>query len=502
MEQIFVVGKSVKTKRIKKCGVYAVFSPSGSVYIGQSYDIIGRFRQYNNFTNCKEQIRLYNSFMKYGIEKHKFFILQECSESELDQLECYYMDLYGSVGTKKGLNLKSGGANGRPSDETRKKMSENSPARKRRGSLHPLSKRVIQVDLQTRQPIKTWGSIIDVERELGLIGISHVVKRRNLTSGGFVWMYETDDAKEFWESWEELAKTKRVRDGRKRQKKMVAHINLQGEILKIYDGIMEAEESLGISGISEVCQLKNLSCGGLIFKYNNDESVKDFLLRRESVISIRTEKNKLAIEQKARSRKKRVVQIDIYGKEVRVFDGITDAFKETNALNISAACRGKVASAGGYLWKFLEDGISVEEHFNKCKIKILGGSKNKGKIGSLNNNHKAVIQMDCNSNPIKEWECMMDAQRDIGVNSGVISEVCNGKVVSAGGYLWKFKDETEEQMQKRYKQITKKKVILNLQTGIYYEEVKDAVNSCMISIHVLGKALTGERRNKTPFIYV
>ena len=51
-------------------GIYKITSPTNKIYIGQSINIEKRFLNYNSI-NCKKQIRLYNSFKKYGFDKHK-----------------------------------------------------------------------------------------------------------------------------------------------------------------------------------------------------------------------------------------------------------------------------------------------------------------------------------------------------------------------------------------------------------------------------------------------
>lgn len=69
------------------------------------------------------------------------------------------------------------------------------------------------------------------------------------------------------------------------------------------------------------------------------------------------------------------------------------------------------------------------------------GSKNKqyGNIGKFNHRSKSVLQYDLNDNFIKEWECCMDIQRELGVNHCNISNCCSGRIKSAGGYVWKYK---------------------------------------------------------------
>jgi len=64
---------------VKTIGIYKITSPSGKVYIGQSIDIELRFKQYSNILKSIGQRKLYYSFKKYGINSHKFEILETCS---------------------------------------------------------------------------------------------------------------------------------------------------------------------------------------------------------------------------------------------------------------------------------------------------------------------------------------------------------------------------------------------------------------------------------------
>lgn len=83
-------------------GIYKILSPSGRVYIGQSNNIEKRFKDYKNLNNCKNQHKLYRSFLKYGVLSHTFEFIHECGIDELNDLERYYQDLYNVIET--GLN--------------------------------------------------------------------------------------------------------------------------------------------------------------------------------------------------------------------------------------------------------------------------------------------------------------------------------------------------------------------------------------------------------------
>lgn len=105
-------------------GIYKITSPSKKVYIGQSIDIEKRWKDYKKL-RCKAQTKLYNSIKKHGADKHKFDVIIECDESELNEKERYYQDLYSCIGSN-GLNCSltiSSDRSGAMSDESKLKMS-------------------------------------------------------------------------------------------------------------------------------------------------------------------------------------------------------------------------------------------------------------------------------------------------------------------------------------------------------------------------------------------
>lgn len=84
-----------------KSGIYKIVSPKGRVYVGQSTNIEKRHNNYNS----KGQIRLNNSFKKYGRENHIFSVLEYCPIEFLDERENYYMELLDCCNSENGLNL-------------------------------------------------------------------------------------------------------------------------------------------------------------------------------------------------------------------------------------------------------------------------------------------------------------------------------------------------------------------------------------------------------------
>jgi len=115
---------------MKICGIYKITSPSGKVYIGQSVDCWKRHGAYKNH-HCKKQAKLLASFEKHGFSRHKFEILHECTPCDLSSLEKYYVDLFQTFNSDRGLNIRDGGGNRASiSEEQKAKISKTMTGRK------------------------------------------------------------------------------------------------------------------------------------------------------------------------------------------------------------------------------------------------------------------------------------------------------------------------------------------------------------------------------------
>lgn len=107
-------------------GIYKITSPSGRVYIGQSWNIKKRWYKYKSGADHTNQHALRNSFKKYDAKNHTFEIIKQlpdnCDQSELDLYEIFYISHYRGHGFKM-LNLRSGGMGGKLSEESKKRIS-------------------------------------------------------------------------------------------------------------------------------------------------------------------------------------------------------------------------------------------------------------------------------------------------------------------------------------------------------------------------------------------
>ena len=105
-------------------GIYKITNPKGKIYIGQTIDFERRVYQYSKL-NCNEQPKLYNSLKKYGFDNHTFELIHECQISNLTILERYYQELYKTI-ENDNLNcflVTTNDKTGKHTEETKKKIS-------------------------------------------------------------------------------------------------------------------------------------------------------------------------------------------------------------------------------------------------------------------------------------------------------------------------------------------------------------------------------------------
>lgn len=111
--------------------IYKITNPKGRIYIGQTVDFEVRLGRYKGL-HCEGQPRLHNSLKKYGFDNHKFEVLEDVDDSELNCREAYWQVTY-DVLSKSGMNCKIQGTKdktGRASDKVREKISKSATGRR------------------------------------------------------------------------------------------------------------------------------------------------------------------------------------------------------------------------------------------------------------------------------------------------------------------------------------------------------------------------------------
>lgn len=390
--------------------VYIHTSPSGKRYVGQTKlkpeerwknNGAGYLRKYKR-SGKYHQPAFAQAILKYGWDNFEHEIIaSNLTKDEANNFEKLLIKKFNTTNPKHGYNIKEGGSNGRHSEETKRKLSEvnkgkhlpeehrnkisesnkgrhiseetkkkiseslkgkyvgdkspsygkyyseehrrkNSESHKGKnvGKDNPCARKITQYDLDGN-PIKIWFSIVDASRELGISkeGIYQCCSdcyANCKTLGGFIWRYSEDElTKEYIESC-----------NKKWNEKSVTQYSLSGKIICVFDNITEAELKIGVSHshISDCCSGKRKTSGGFIWRYTGEELTKEYLVWCNEILP-----NKFS--------KKCVAQYSLSGEFISVFTSMKEAELKTGISqpNISAVCRGKQKTAGGFIWKYYED---------------------------------------------------------------------------------------------------------------------------------------------------
>ena len=255
METIVTKNYVKNLKNLSKIsGIYKIVNPNGKVYIGQSIDLYRRIKSYFGSNSAKNQVILKNSFNKYGVENHNFYIIEECSVESLNERERYWQDFY----IDNILNCKltaSKDKSGYCSQETKNNISKG--LKKSGKSYQHFKKKVYQYGFNGVF-IKEFNSLRDAARELkcNVSTISKSMKEcsRNKSACGFIWSFEKKDkfVKKFGQN-----------------KVKVQQYTLDSILVNTWGSITEASIQTNSSKASIIrcCKNKQKTANNFIWKY-------------------------------------------------------------------------------------------------------------------------------------------------------------------------------------------------------------------------------------------
>tara|TARA_R110000782_G_scaffold214301_1_gene302131 strand:- start:109 stop:894 length:786 start_codon:yes stop_codon:yes gene_type:complete len=149
--------------------------------------------------------------------------------------------------------------------------------------------------------------------------------------------------------------------------------------------------------------------------------------------------------------KKKVIQYDLDGEFIKVWEGMNIACK---ALNINGAdmtnvCKGKQQSAKNFQWRYyeLDFPIKIEllnKYFKSQELKDRISKSNLGKKREIVCWGKEIIQLDLQGNIIQTWgkirEACIQFGEDINKVESNLSGCLRKKQKTAYGYKWEYKN--------------------------------------------------------------
>lgn len=399
--------------------VYKHTFPNGKVYIGITEKRPKRRWNNGHGYKSGSQPLMYRAIQKYGWENIKHEVLfNGLAKEEAEQKEIELIAYYKSNNPEFGYNIQSGGSYaGKHSDETKRKISESlkgekhfwygkhhtEESKKKISEANKARKKcVYQIDKKTGDTIAYFDSIMEAAKAISIShsAIFNVCNKKLKTAGGYIWRYSDDILTQ-----EELEWCNK--DERENNYISVSQYSKNGELIKIHKSANNAMLETGVdcSGILKCCKGKYKTAGGYIWmfseetptqehinscnKRHNQQSIVQYTLSGETVNifdSIKEAKLKTGISSisgclrnkqnvaggyiwryatdkspiviKPNKNKKRIYQIDKRTNNIiNCFDSIAEASNSVgvNYNNIHRVCKGKAKTAGGYIWKYVNE---------------------------------------------------------------------------------------------------------------------------------------------------
>lgn len=365
---------------------------NGKTYIGKTNNLVRRWKEHC-YGHGNTAI-LNKAFKKYGLEHFIFDIVAQIpfdSINELNgvlaQLEVYYIELYNTF--HHGYNATAGGegiSSYRHSEETRRKISQS------------------QI-----------GKILTEE---------HKAKCRIANLGN----HHTEKAKEAIRQallhrdhsiYDNVAsKLKgRVRDhemvmkAAKKRRKPILQYDLEGNFIKEWEGASCIDGFERVS-IGACCKGKLVSTQGYIWRFKESENFSQ----------------KIEVPIRWKAFKKPIVQYDLNGNFIAEYESVNSAARSLGirAANICQCLKGRHLTCGKYIWKYKDEGLVCVE---ACHTTYTW--------------EKEVLQYDKQGTYIGHYNSITNAVIATGVGRTSISNCLHGRSKTAGGYVWKYKEEGE-----------------------------------------------------------
>ena len=245
------------------------------------------------------------------------------------------------------------------------------------------------------------------------------------------------------------------------KEKRVAQLDIEtSEPLRIYSSAKEAGEIMEIrrQSISACCNKSQAKqAGGFKWRFAKDYELPGPILKAPDSLSVlgrsveellkyrKTTSEQAVVDLVLNNMKSKVTQCDIItGKALRVYESASDAeyFMKICQANISSCCRNKLQMAGGFGWRYPtpsdeliteEQQIPIEE---LIEMRVMYGG-----------NEKRIVQIGLNTGtfgkPLRIYTSVREAGSMMKIGHSSISNVCTGRLKSAGGFRWRFARENE-----------------------------------------------------------
>lgn len=248
---------------------------------------------------------------------------------------------------------------------------------------------------------------------------------------------------------------------------MIYEFDVNNKFIAVFESVEVAAATLGLKEylIKEVCNFDRKEVLGHVFRLYED--IEDVSKSDRETVD--------AIFNKGRTiENMKLHQYTKDGKLIKTWSSATVASRELgiSLSGITRVYKGERKSCGGYVWRKIGSklpilpkkckpvyqysldgqfirtwtstkkiGISQVSISNACngRSKTAGGFIWSYKLEYIEPIKNKIVQLDMNGSVIKEWRNALVASKELGLKQSNLSNAINGKSKSCGGYKWRKK---------------------------------------------------------------
>lgn len=433
------------------CGIYMIQNKvNNKIYIGQAVDIERRWESHKyylrgNYNSPNKHLQ--RAWNKYGEDNFEFTIICECDESQLNTMEEYYIFELMTYDLDFGYNKSYGGSSGRPTEETRRKISESNKGK------------IVSEETRKKNSEAHKGKCIGENHPM--YGRHHTEEaRKKISEAGKGRKYSEEARKKMSESRKGENHPMYGKHPSEETRKKISEANkgktMSEEARKKISEANKGENhpNYGKHPSEETRRKQSESHKGKTMseetKKKMGESRKGHVVTEETrkrisaaergkIVSEETRK-KMSEAQKGKTGAKcpnsvPVVQLTLDGELVKVYDAAMEAKRfGFNQGNISSCCRGERNTYRGYIWMRLADYKTLSEETIK---KMCENIKGKNKHNSI-----PVAQLTLDGELVNVYSSAFEA-RENGFNQSSITRCVRGELKTSGGYKWMYLSDYE-----------------------------------------------------------
>lgn len=227
------------------CGIYMIQNKvNGKIYIGQAVDIKKRWKDHKCELrgNYHDNGHLQRAWNKYREDNFEFSVMCECNENQLNTMEEYYIFELMSYDRRVGYNKTYGGGSGRPTKESRKKMSEAQKGRTISEETKKKLSKASKIAMSRPEVRKKKSEAVKGEKNPNY-GKHHSEEAKRKMSEAAQGKHHTEETKR------KISEANKGELGAKCPTSIpVVQLTLEGELVNVYESAREAERNRGFNG--------------------------------------------------------------------------------------------------------------------------------------------------------------------------------------------------------------------------------------------------------------